>query len=227
MKLHPLFASACLTLAAGVQAAAQSETPSQPPPIYRYLVVVDTSPAMSARKETTSDTVHKLLFSGVLGRMRTGDTLGVWTCGTRDRRELVPARIWDSRVRARLDFANLIYRLLEQREFAGKAGLDTVIPDLNLEARRSGSLTVFLFTDGSKPVKGTPFDEGINRIFADHAAELRKANKPFLTVLVADKGEWVAHSVNPGALPIHIPSVPGPERPAEKSEEEKRNQPGP
>ena len=71
MKLHPLFASACLTLAAGVQAAAQSETPSQPPPIYRYLVVVDTSPAMSARKETTSDTVHKLLFSGVLGRMRT------------------------------------------------------------------------------------------------------------------------------------------------------------
>ncbi|PYJ55999.1 MAG: hypothetical protein DME24_23535 [Verrucomicrobia bacterium] len=98
--------------------------------------------------------------------------------------------------------------------------LNQALDAMTQEAKISGALTAFLFTDGSEPVKGTPFDEAINSIFTKHAAGMRKAKKPFVTVFVAQDGQFATNAVTPGGEPIYIPRLANITAPAEMSEQE-------
>src|SRR5262245_45379560 len=63
------------SLLAQAPAAQQtSQTPQN-----RWLLVVDTSRRMEARKDGIVKTVTGLIMSGMNGQMRRGDTLGIWT----------------------------------------------------------------------------------------------------------------------------------------------------
>src|SRR5690349_15803827 len=45
----------------------------------RYLLVVETSRSMNHRSEGTIKTLANILFSGMVGQIQQGDTIGVWT----------------------------------------------------------------------------------------------------------------------------------------------------
>src|SRR6266496_1287520 len=175
-----------------------------PRPVYRYLFLVDTSSAMSRQKELTMDAVSKMILSGVGGRLHAGEFWNIWTLDDQLHTNVFPPQMWE--LRQPPDVAERAYRFLRDQGFKKKKGpLDGLLTVLADEARLSGALTVVLFTDGSELMKGTPFDEAINEIFTRHAAGMRKAKKPFVVVLVAQDGEFVAHAVSPGGAPIYIP----------------------
>jgi hypothetical protein len=214
-----LFILGCLCLAFHLRGQETSSTnaAARPRPVYRYLFLIDTSSAMSRQKAVTADTVSRMILSGIGGRMQIGNSWNLWTIDDQLHTNAIPAQTWDPRQRA--DLANRMFRFLRAQRFnQEKALLERALAAVAEEAKLSGALTVFLFTDGSAPVKGTPFDEPINEIFAKHAAGMRKAKKPFVTVFVAQDGRLAAHAVSPGGERIYIPRLPEAAATAKKSE---------
>jgi len=178
-------------------------------PVYRYLFLIDTSSTMSRQKAVTLDTVSRLILSGMGGRIRIGNAWNLWTFDDGLDTNAFPAQLWDPRRAS--ETAKQMQRFLSSRPFnKKKASLDNPLAAVAEEAKLSGALTVFLFTDGSAPVKGTPFDDPINEVFAKHAAGMRKAKKPFVAVLVSQDGKFAAHGVTPGGETIYIPRLPNP-----------------
>jgi len=200
--LIPLFFG--LVPVAGTRAADATNEVAPPPP-YRYLFVIDMSAAMARQKATTIDTVHKLILSGIDGRIQPGETLGIWTFNETISTNGFRAQRWNPQTRQ--DLANRIYRFLRDLKFAKKAHLEEVLAAVQDTAEVSGTLTVFLFADGTTPLSGTPFDGAINDIFKNHAVRMRKAKKPFVVVFVAQEGRLTAHAVSPAGSPIYVPPV--------------------
>ncbi|PYM16413.1 MAG: hypothetical protein DME18_01515 [Verrucomicrobia bacterium] len=150
--------------------------------------------------------MSKLILSGVGGRLHAGEAWSIWTFEDQLHTNVFPAQLWDPRRRE--EAANHAYRFLrDQRPKKNNGHLDKALAAIGGEASLSGTLTVFLFTDGTEPIKGTPFDEPINAIFTTHAAGMRKAKKPFVTVFVAQNAQIAAYSVTPGGEPIFIPRL--------------------
>jgi hypothetical protein len=208
MKRLLILGCLCLAFHLRGQETSSTNAAALPRPVYRYLFLIDTSSAMSRQKAVTADTVSRLILSGIGGRIRIGNAWNLWTIDDQLHTNAIPAQTWDPRQRA--DLANRIFRFLcAQRFNQKKALLEKSLAAVAEEAKLSGALTVFLFTDGSTPVKGTPFDESINEIFAKHAAGMRKAKTPFVTVFVAEDGRFAAHAVSPGGERIYIPPLPG------------------
>ncbi|HKS36426.1 MAG TPA: hypothetical protein VJW76_04490 [Verrucomicrobiae bacterium] len=174
-------------------------------PLYRYLFVVDTSSAMSRQKDVAIDMVHRLILSGINGRVKTGDVLGIWTFNDKLHTDVFPPQMWVPQQRH--DVANRAYRLLRDQKLTKKARTDEVVAAIRQAAGLAGTLTVFLCTDGTSAVKGTPFDDAINEIFRNHSAEMGKNKRPFVVVFVARDGELADHAVSPGGGPIYIPAV--------------------
>jgi len=194
----------CLTVASARTLAAEAASETNAP-LYRYLFVVDTSSAMSRQKDVAIDMVHRLVLSGINGRIKTGDVLGIWTFNDKLHTDVFPAQMWVPQQRH--DVANRAYRFLRDQKLARKAQTDEVVTAIRQAASLAGTLTVFLCTDGTSAVKGTPFDDAINEIFKNHSADMGKQKKPFVVVFVAQEGELAAHAVSPGGGPIYIPAV--------------------
>jgi len=196
----------CAGLNSSGQEATSTNDVSTARPVYRYLFLIDTSSAMSRQKAMTMETVSKLILSSIVGRIQPGDTWGLWTFDDQLHTNVFPALKWDPRVRR--EIAAGAYRFLNNQRFKKKnRSLAKPLAAISDEAKLSGDLTVFLLTDGSRPVKGTPFDNPINEIFTKHAAGMRKAEKPFVTVLVAQEGIFAAQAVGPGGESIYIPRL--------------------
>src|SRR2546427_1350397 len=213
-----LFILGCFCLAFHLrgQEASSTNAAALPRPVYRFLFLIDTSSAMSRQKTVTLDTVSRLILSGIGGRIQTGDAWNLWMINDQLHTNAIPAQRWDPQQRA--DLANRVFRFLRARRFnKKKAQLEKSLAAVAEEAKLSGALTVFLFTDGSAPVRGTPFDKQINEIFTKHAAGMRKAKKPFVTVFVPQDGRFAAHAVSPGGERIYIPRLPEAMATAKKS----------
>src|SRR2546430_19947 len=153
----------CAVLACQGQDVPSTADVTLPRPVYRYLILLDTSSTMSPQKTLTIRTVVDLILNGMGGRIRTGDAWNLWTFDDQLHTNVFPAQMWDLRQRASL--ADRAQRLLRDLRFKKKKErLDQPLSALANEAQRSGALTAFLFTDGIVPVKGTPFDQPINDI---------------------------------------------------------------
>ena len=217
--MKPLLLLACLGFASSLwgQEASSTNATALARPNYRFLFLIDTSSAMSRQKTVTMDAVSRLLLSGIGGRIQPGDAWNLWTVDSQLHTDQFPPQRWEPEKRA--EVANQMYRFLRSQPFKTKqSSLEKPLAVVAEAAELSEGLTVFLFTDGSAPVKGTPFDKSINDIFAKHAAGMRKAKKPFVTVFVAKDGRIAAHAVSPGSEQIYIPPLPKPVTVAKKAE---------
>ena len=216
MKRLLILGCLCLAFHLRGQDTSSTNAAAPPRPGYRFLFLIDTSSAMSGQKTVTLDTVSRLILSGIGGRLQSGDAWNLWMIDDQLHTNAIPAQRWDPQ--QRVDISNRIFRFLRAQRFNKKqAPLEKSLAVLAEEAKLSGTLTVFLFTDGSVPVKGTPFDGQINAIFSQHAAGMRKAEKPFVTVFVAQDGRFAAHAVSPGGERIYIPRLPEAMATAKKS----------
>jgi hypothetical protein len=174
---------------------------------YRCLFVVETSSAMEKALPTAADTISKLLLTGVGGRLRAGDRVGVWTYGSRLDNQSFPVFVWSPA--QMLDISNFIYRRLRDQKASGSsAAFDRAVTGIKIAIQASEQTLVFLVCSGTDPVIGTAQDEAINSIFANHGEGMRKAGKPFIVVMVAERGAIVAHSVTPGDRLPFIPNLP-------------------
>ena len=189
-----------------VETRAATTTDESTRPIHYFVFLIDTSSSMSELKEVAADTMHKLILTGINGRMKPGDVFTIWTFNDRVYTNRYVAQRWiPSRNQ---DIANRAYRYLRDQRFSRKAHIDRALAAVDHVVRPVDAITVFLITDGTQLLKGTPFDNPVNDIFSKHSEEMRKAQKPFVAVLTGYEKKWLAQSVSPGGGPIYIPPMP-------------------
>src|SRR5688572_22477019 len=96
--LYLVFASA---LAAALPPpTARRAVPPQPRPAqdgHRFLFVVDISAAMRETDAANRQALFEMLFTGLDGQMRTGDTFGLWFYNDKLHTGIFPIQIWDEK----------------------------------------------------------------------------------------------------------------------------------
>lgn len=188
------------TWLAGQQAPAQVPISSN-----RFLFIVETSRAMKKQLPGAVQSVQELLASGMNGQLQPGDTLGVWTFDNELHTGIFPMQIWTGNNRRYI--ADAVAGFLSQQKIQGRARLAAVYPAMLQLIEESEALTVLLYSEGSQPIKGTPFDDSINEAYKQHYRELIDARLPFVTVLVGRAGKIVKCTIN-SAVGVNVPELP-------------------
>jgi hypothetical protein len=193
-------------------AAAQTNAPPKPrplPPGDRFLLVVDTSSGMSRLGHASRQAVVELIWSGLQGHMRPGDTYGVWTFNEHVYAGRLPMQVWRTNT---LELASLAGRFLREQRYEKQSRPAVVVTNLQPVLRHVRDLIVLIISDGRNPLEGTPFDDAINAAYKERAAAARKAKQPLITTLVGRGGELVRWSVTQSGekidLPEHLPPPP-------------------
>jgi hypothetical protein len=177
--------------------------PSPITPDCRYLFVVDTSAAMQRSADGLYRASHRLIATGLGGRMQEGDVFTIWTYADTVLTREFPLNAWTRDLNIAL--ANRAYEFLAQQKFRGKSNLRPVFAELGQALAIATNLTVILVSDGTDVVVGTPFDRPINVLYGKRASEMRSAKMPFLTALVTQHGEFTHWSVRGGLEDLGLP----------------------
>ncbi len=189
-----------------VAPAIAAQRSAAPVPGNRYLFVVDTSASMSRLDRASRQTVFDILYTGLEGRMRAGDTFGIWTFNEQVHAGSFPMQVWTP-AQSRDLTARAVFFLKEQR-YEKQSQLDLLLPQLQSVIQAVGDVNIFLITDGDAKVSGTPFDPDINAAFQIRAGARRNARKPFVALLAARGGEIVSAEVTIAGEPIKLPPTP-------------------
>ena len=207
--LRPLIFCAGILASAIFSSSAREQTA---PAGDRYLIIVETAKAMKPAIQATRQCVQDLLATGLNGKLRTGDTLGLWTYNNNLHTGEFPMQVWNP---ARTnEIAGRVDAFLKQQRCRDIAWNSDMLAALFQVIANSDGITVLIFSDGAQPLQGTPFDAVINQVYAKHRDELRAAKIPFVTVLQARGGKIVNGIVNPGRSPVNIPKLPPAPKPA-------------
>jgi hypothetical protein len=177
--------------------------PSPITPDCRWLFVVDTSSAMQRHADGLYRSTHRLVATGLGGRMRDGDVFTVWTYADTVLTREFPLNAWTPELNIAL--ANRTYEFLAQQKFRGKSNLRPVFAELSQALAIATNLTIVIVSDGTDVIVGTPFDRPINVTYGKRASEMRTAKMPFVTSLVTRRGEFTAWSVRGGLEDVGLP----------------------
>jgi len=196
--------------------AAQTISPkTNPPPkpvTERFLLIVDTSAAMKKRAANVEQVVGNLFASGLGEQLHRGDTIGVWTYTDDLLAGQFPLQRWTPQTSGPI--AQGIVEFLRSRKYEKTARLTPVIAQMKSVVADSDKITVLLISDGESALTGTPYDALIAEAYRTNAADQRKQQMPFLTVLRAVKGQFIGFTVNTPPWPVEFPKFPAAPEPA-------------
>lgn len=175
-------------------------------PAGRHIIVVDMSFSMAKRKNAVLDAVSSIIESGLSGHIRDGELVELWTFHESVEENGFPPFLWQAR--GARDSARTSVDFLRKRRFANQTKMESLIPELTEAVKESRELTIVLISDGDTDIFGTPFDRSLNLTYRDYGPELRKARKPFVTILRARDGAFAAWAVIRGGDSIQVPVLP-------------------
>jgi hypothetical protein len=171
----------------------------------RFLFVVDTSFSMAPKKETLRNTAYDLVYGGIGGEMKQGDLFSFWTFNENpDTQQFAPTE-WNPSQRQAL--ANQAYVFLKNQPFQKISRFDKALGEILRSTQETASLTIVILGDGLEFVRGTPFDHDLNTAYAARSPELRRSDKPFITVLQSNQGLVVGWSIGAVGEPLRIPQL--------------------
>ena len=197
--IRPFICGAVLLASAMFSSAATAD---------RYLLIVETAKAMKRELPAVQQCVRELLGSGMGGQLKPGDTLGLWTYNDELHAGDFPMQVWEASAAA--EVSKRVDDFLGKQHCQNEARISQALTAMLQVIADSDRITVLIFSDGFEPVQGTPFDEVINRVFAQHREELRNVRIPFVTMLQAVGGKIIHCTINSASGPINIPALPKP-----------------
>lgn len=195
----------CLLLcAAPGNSRAGSKTVEIAPDGQRFLFVVDMSSSMEKLQSATEATLYDLLRGGVGGYMQAGDTYGLWTFNKEVNTGRFPMQVWDPRKSGQQGTiaAAYINGLTYEKSSDIKEAMKTVLSVVHSVS----NVVVFLISDGSPALRGTPVDKTINAEYKKKSRDRSRAKRPFVTTLIARDGWIVGGSVSIAGELILMPT---------------------
>ena len=191
----------------------------------RWLFMFDTSSSMHSRSKGTEEMMQDLLTTGMHGQVHHGDTIGIWTFSDKLHAGEAPLQVWSP------ELAQVIARhtlqFLDHQRYSKSANLEVALTNMYGVVDSSDFITVVIFSDGDQPIKGTPFDDDINKQYKDNYRQAKKSGMPMITVLQANHGTFITNTVSFGSWPIDIPRVPAPPKPKHPVQPQAEPKPAP
>jgi hypothetical protein len=174
----------------------------------RFLFIFDTSADMKKRLPAVQAEVNELMSTSLGGQLRGGDSIGVWTFDKDLRTGQFPLQYWspDDAV----TIASSINKLVGKQHYANGTRFNALQPLLNQVIQSSERLTVLIFCDGEDEINWTPYDPGINQVFQQRLAELKKSRQPFVLVLRTQFGQYAGCTVDFPPGMVSFPEFPPP-----------------
>ena len=174
----------------------------------RFLFIFDTSADMKRRLPAVQTELIQLLSTSLGSQLRGGDTIGVWTFDKDLRTGQFPLQLWtpDDAVTV----ASSINKLVGKQHYSNGTSFNALQPLLNQVIQSSERLTVLIFCDGEDEIRWTPYDSGINQVFQQRLAELKKSRQPFVLVLRTQFGQYAGCTVNFPPGMVSFPEFPPP-----------------
>src|SRR5258705_5803304 len=172
----------------------------------RFLFVMETSAAMNRLEHGGRQAIFDLIYSGLDGRMRKGDTYGIWTFNQNVYAGVYPMQVWEGQ--RNLEHASAAGRFLKGQKYEKEPNLTNVIKYLQMVLRTAKDVNVFLVTDGAGAMAGTPFDEAINASYRTNRAQVRELKRPLVTALTARNGQFTGACVSPAGEKILLADLP-------------------
>lgn len=178
---------------------------ASPPQERRWLLAIETSRSMAARKAGLYEALRQLFQSGFDGRLRPGDSIGVWTFDREVYTGQFPLQTWaPERGEA---IVRQLHTFLDARTFQNVGQVATLLSMAEQIANRSASFTLILFCTGGESIAGTPFDRPIYEAVRDMRSAQRRIRQPVIIVLRAEQGRWVDYAVGQPPWPVRIPAT--------------------
>ena len=178
--------------------------PADLPPGERFLFVVDTSLSMRKLDAANRQALFDMVFSGLNGHMRNGDTFGIWTFNEQTYAGFFPMQVWKKE--ETLQLASRAALFLKNQTYERAAQVGILLVKLNSVIEAVGDVNVFLISDGDTPMVGTPFDRAVNASFEKRASDRRKSKKPFITTLVVRSRKVVSVAVTLAGEALTLPA---------------------
>jgi hypothetical protein len=172
----------------------------------RFLFIFDTSADMKKRVPALQKALNTMLATSVNGQLHSGDSIGVWTFDEDLQTGQFPLQHWDSDNAAMI--ASNMTKFVEKQHYSKKTSFDALQPLLNQVVENSERLTVLIFCDGEAAISGTRFDNGINQVFQQRQAELKKARQSFIVAFRAQLGEYTGCTVSFPPASLNLPKFP-------------------
>jgi len=163
---------------------------------------------MRATDAANRQALFDMLFTGLDGQMRTGDTFGLWLYNDKLHAGTFPMQIWDEK--DPLPAASLATKFLREQSYAGKSRPGVLMPPLRKLIEGVRDVNVLVISHAKPALQGTPFDTNIAAIVRRKRDERENAAKPFVTALVARKAEIVSGGVVIAGETILLPERPPP-----------------
>lgn len=189
MSVRTIFLNLIVFLFITVATIHSAEPPKTPQPL-RYLFLVEISSDMATLQVPSAQTIHDIILRSFEGEIKPGQLYSTWFYGSRVQTN--PPIVWRegheaamARYTANL-FSGRVFSRLPQRATLGEAA-----PFI----AASPKLTIFLFTDGSHPISGTPFDDAVNSALEKRYSAFQRAEKPFVVTFFASKGKLIDATV--------------------------------
>ncbi len=172
----------------------------------RFLFIFDTSADMKDRVKAEQFEVTQLLVTSMNGELHEGDSIGVWTFDQTLHAGQFPLATW-SPDNAN-EIAESLNKFLREEHYSKGTSFAALEPVLNTVIKNSPRLTVIIFSDGEDNIQWTPYNEGINQMFAQRKDNQAKARQPFVLVVRLQLGQYVGCTMNfpPGML--NLPDFP-------------------
>jgi hypothetical protein len=220
MKIRTNLICACaIALLAGQGAVSHLRAQSSQPHVEsRLLLIFDTSSAMKKRLPNEEKGINELFELTLNGKLRRGDSVGVWTFGHDLHLGVFPQLEWSDDKLSSLPIA--IGAFLKKQRYAKDTRFDALMPTLNKVVQTSPRLTTVIFCDGDGQVSDIPGTDGINASFKQHQRIMEKARMPFVIVLRSQfdrnqVGHYVGCTIGsaqsivlPGFPPMPLPLQP-------------------
>ena len=197
---------AALVLAALFSIPASRAQPTEQTVQSRFLFIFDTSKDMKSRVEAVEKSLNNMLVTSMSGQLHAGDSIGVWTIGQNLQTKGFPLQSWNPD--AAVIIASNLVKFVGQQHYAKNTTFEVLQPSLNQVMQNSERLTVLIFSDGEGKISGTPFDDAINQLFKDKAAEQKRAGQPLVIVLRSQLGKYVGCAASLPPQPVNIPQFP-------------------
>jgi hypothetical protein len=153
-----------------------------------------------------SQAIFDLIYSGLDGRMRKGDTYGVWTFNEQLYAGVYPMQVWDAQ--KKLEHASSVGRFLRSRKYDKEGNVTNLVRQLEGVLRVAKDLNVFIVTDGNTLLNGTPFDAKVNANYRERAAQVQETKRPLVTTLTARNGQFTGACVTIAGEKILLAELP-------------------
>ncbi len=161
---------------------------------------------MRDRTQAVQAVTQDLLTTAMHGNLQTGDTIGIWTYNAALHAEEAPLQTWNQRTAPAIVYNTL--QFLFQHPYEKTAAFGDVLTNMLRVVKISDVITVILISDGTDPIKGTPFDANINAFYKTNSAKQKKARMPVVTVFRGVGGLMTTNTVALGSWQVDIPTVP-------------------